>query len=325
MVPLWLQALVLGVVQGLSEFIPISSSAHLVLVPYLLGWGTPTLAFDVALHMGTLAAVLLYFRRDFVAMVTAVTHRADTPEARLYRRLAWMIVLGTVPVVVIGGVFKESIEEAFTSPTQTAIQLFATAALLIATDKLRTSRVARAQTRVSVGGGESGGDSERVWNGDWIGGDAQRGTWRRLRELPIGYDEHDPAGATLVRLTPARALVVGFMQALALLPGISRAGATIAGGVFSRLTREAATRYAFLLSIPALFGAGRLRITDLDHSGGYAVLDIVVGVIAAFVSGYLAIRWLIALVARERLTGFAWYCMVAGAVGLLGVAMLGPA
>ena len=176
MVPLWLQALVLGVVQGLSEFIPISSSAHLVLVPYLLGWGTPTLAFDVALHMGTLAAVLLYFRRDFVAMLTAVTRRADTPEARLYRRLAWMIVLGTVPVVVIGGVFKESIEEAFTSPTQTAIQLFATAALLIATEKVRTARVARAQTRVGVGGGESGGDSERVWNGDWIGGDAQRAT-----------------------------------------------------------------------------------------------------------------------------------------------------
>jgi undecaprenyl-diphosphatase len=320
MVPLWLQALVLGVVQGLSEFIPISSSAHLVLVPYLLGWDTPTLAFDVALHTGTLLAVLLYFRRDLVLMVWSVIRRGQESEARLYRRLALLIMLGTVPVALIGYVFKEPIEHAFTSPWQTAVQLLVTAALLVGTEKFRDRRVATAAAHAAPAGADR---QERVWTGDWIGAEAATVTAQRKDDVPIGADAEDPAGQTLTTLSPLRSVAIGLMQALALLPGISRSGATIAGGVWGGLTREAATRFSFLLSIPALIGASLLNITDLDDIGSYSGTDMWIGVIAATISGYIAIRWLITLVARERLIPFAWYCVAAAIVGFVGTMMIG--
>jgi undecaprenyl-diphosphatase len=119
------------------------------------------------------------------------------------------------------------------------------------------------------------------------------------------------------------ALVIGAIQSVALLPGVSRSGSTITGGIFAGLTREAATRFSFLLSIPALVGAGLLKVADLTEVGGYTAVEIAVGVTAAFVAGYAAIRWLVALVAHERLTGFAWYCLAAGTIGLLGVTLFG--
>ncbi|MGH8905954.1 MAG: undecaprenyl-diphosphate phosphatase, partial [Egibacteraceae bacterium] len=144
MIPLWLQALVLGVVQGLSEFVPISSDGHLVLVPFLLGWEEPSLSFIVALHMGTLGAVLLYFRRELLAMLMAVTSRSHTPEAMLHRRLAMLLAAGSVPVAVVGLLLEARIEEAFTSPLIAAAGLLVTAALLIAGERARDRRVAAA-------------------------------------------------------------------------------------------------------------------------------------------------------------------------------------
>ncbi|MGH8896395.1 MAG: undecaprenyl-diphosphate phosphatase [Egibacteraceae bacterium] len=318
MVPFWLQALVLGVVQGLTEFVPVSSSAHLVLVPYLLGWQQPALAFDVALHMGTLAAVLCYFRRELWAMAVAVTRGAQEAEGRLYRQLALLLVLASVPVAIVGALLERRIAAVFQAPGVTAALLFVTAAILAIGEKIRDRRVGRTLVTVNADG-----------DGTLVGGAAKSGaakaiTATRLRRLPVGWDDHDPAGATLAELGVRQAVTVGLMQVVALLPGVSRSGSTITGGIASGLTREAATRFSFLLSIPALIGAGMLSLADLTQPGPFGATDLAIGVLAAFVAGYLAIRWLVALVAHARLTGFAWYCAAAGAIGVLGYLMLGP-
>ncbi|MGH8933413.1 MAG: undecaprenyl-diphosphate phosphatase [Egibacteraceae bacterium] len=297
MIPVWLQAVVLGVVQGLSEFMPISSDGHLVLVPFLLGWEQPSLSFIVALHIGTLAAVLLYFRRDLAAMLIAVASRSSSPEAKLYRRLIVLLAVGSVPVALLGLTAEDQIQRVFSSPAIAATGLFVTAALLVSGEKARDRRVVAASDE-PVAAAKA-----------------------MMTSAPMGRDDRDPAGGTLVDLTAPRALLIGAFQSVALLPGVSRSGSTISGGMFAGLTREAATRFSFLLSIPALIGAAALNMTDLARPGGYGALELLTGIVAAFGSGYAAIRWLVALVARERLTGFAWYCLVAGLVGLLAVAL----
>ncbi len=297
MIPVWLQAVVLGVVQGLSEFMPISSDGHLVLVPFLLGWEQPSLSFIVALHIGTLAAVLLYFRRELAAMLAAVASRSSSSEANLYRRLIVLLAIGSVPVALLGFAAEERIQRVFSSPAIAAAGLFVTAALLVAGEKARDRRVVSASAKCVA---------------------TPKATMSRAN---MGRDDRDPTGGTLVGLTAPRALLIGAFQSVALLPGVSRSGSTISGGMFAGLTREAATRFSFLLSIPALIGAAALNLTDLARPGGYGTLELLAGIAAAFGSGYAAIRWLVALVARERLTGFAWYCLVAGLVGLLAVAL----
>ncbi|MBA2529159.1 MAG: undecaprenyl-diphosphate phosphatase [Euzebyales bacterium] len=139
--------------------------------------------------------------------------------------------------------------------------------------------------------------------------------------LPVGTDAADPRGNTLERLGAREALIVGGLQTLALLPGVSRSGTTISAGMAAGLTREAATRFSFLLSLPALVGAFSLSLDGLAAPGPYSGAAITAAVVAAFVSGYAAIRFLVKLVARDRLTGFAVYCVVAAAVGLLGTAL----
>jgi undecaprenyl-diphosphatase len=316
-VPIWLQALVLGVVQGLTEFIPVSSSAHLVLVPYLMDWQQPTLAFDVALHMGTLAAALWYFRRELWAMVAALTGRANPSEGRVYRQLAFLLMVASLPVAIAGALFERRIAAVFQSPAQTAALLFVTAGFLIMGEKIRDLRVVRTPPTRVLGEGPSL-DSEGTKSGD-----TRSMTATRLHSLSVGRDDFDPAGMTLAELGIRHAVVVGLLQALALLPGVSRSGATITGGLASGLTREAATRFSFLLSIPALIGASALNLADLAETDRYSALDIATGMVTSSVVGYFAIRWLVALVARDRLTGFAWYCMAVGIIGLLGYLMLG--
>ncbi|MDP9405855.1 MAG: undecaprenyl-diphosphate phosphatase, partial [Actinomycetota bacterium] len=142
--------------------------------------------------------------------------------------------------------------------------------------------------------------------------------------LPVGDDPGDPAGETLDGLDLRRALLVGVAQVVALLPGVSRSGTTIAAGVAAGLTREAAARFSFLLSLPALLGAFVLSLPELGEPGPYSGPAIAASVVAAFVSGYAAIRFLVRLLSRERLTGFARYCLFAAAVTVVGYAFLGP-
>jgi undecaprenyl-diphosphatase len=322
MTPTWIQAIVLGVVQGLTEFIPVSSSGHLVLVPYLLSWERPGLAFDVALHLGTAAAIIVFFRRELWAMTRGLLQGRRAPDGELYRKLALLLVLGSVPVAIVGLLFHDLFEEAFASPVAASCFLFATALILVGGERLRDRRVARAEAAAPA---LQESTPTRVWTGDWVGGTPQDSPPQELQTtIPTGEDDADPTGKPLQRIGVREALLIGAAQMLALFPGISRSGTTIMAGVAAGLTREAATRFSFLLALPALLGAGILSIGDLTETDVYAAPDIALGVLAAFVSGYLAIKFLVALVSSERLTGFAKYVVVVGIIGLVGYLMIGP-
>jgi undecaprenyl-diphosphatase len=256
-----IQAIVLGIVQGLTEFIPVSSSGHLVLVPWLLGWDIPhdvAFVFDVLVQLGTLVAVFAYFRGDLWAIARGVVlglaarRPLGTPEARL----GWLVAAATVPAVVLGFALKGYFEGTFSNAWTTAAQLLLTAALLVASERLG----------------------------------------KRLRGLETvnGMD----------------ALVVGLMQALALLPGVSRSGATIAGGLGRGLDRPAAARFSFLMSVPVMLGAGVIAANDLaaiPNAGEY-VAPILAGFAVAAVVGYAAIAWLLRYLSNGSLYGFAAYC-----------------
>lgn len=317
--PHWLQALILGIVQGVTEFVPVSSSGHLVLVPYLAGWDTPGLAFDVALHLGTAAAVVVYFRAELLGMLRAILRPAGA-EGALYRRLLVLLVIGTMPAAAAGLLLKPLFEEAFTSPLVVSSFLLVTAVLLTAGERFRARRIRQAKVRA-----DAAPRPQQVWNGDWMGEASEDVAPDPFASIEIGRDASDPAAVDLRKIGPGHALLVGLSQALALFPGLSRSGTTITAGLFSGLTRAAATRFSFLLSLPALIGAAIVSLPDLgEQSSAYTGGDLAVGVIASFLAGYATVAWLIRLVARERLTVFVRYLVAASAIGFLGYAMNGP-
>jgi undecaprenyl-diphosphatase len=280
MLELW-QAIVLGLVQGLTEFLPVSSSAHLVLVPWWLGWqAAPSLVFDTTLHLGTLVAVLAVLYGDVWRIVTAwlgsLTGRsARTAEARL----GWWLILGTIPAVILGVALQSFFERLFDSPPRVAGLLLVTGLILALAE--RFSR---------------------------------------------------PTGKLLAQLGWRDAVLVGLAQAVAIAPGISRSGATIAAGLARGLHRAEAARFSFLLSIPIIFGAGlqQLAKTVLGraHPASSAALAsepallLLVGFVVAALVGYLAIRFLLSYVQRRSLYPFAIYCWVVGIASLIG-ALLG--
>lgn len=289
--PTWLQALVLGLVQGVTEFIPVSSSAHLVLVPAYLGWDRPGLAFDVALHVGTLVALVIYYRRDLAAMVIAVIRPDSTPHHEVYRRLFRLLALASLPVAVVGLAFRSRIEAAFESPRLASALLLGTATLLLAGEWARRHRTAHAPTSVSVPSEQASAD--------------------------LGADPEDPTGTDLRNLRAGQAILVGLGQALALLPGLSRSGITITAGMAAGLTRPAATRFAFLLALPAIGGATLVSLPDMADLGAYTASDLLVGMVASALSGYLAIWTLVRLVVRAGLDRFVLYLVALAAAGVL--------
>lgn len=244
-----------GLVQGLTEFLPISSSGHLVLVPALLGMDEPDLATTAVLHLGTLAAVVWYYRKDLMRLAQV---RTD-PGAR---RILWLLALGTVPAALIGLFFDNTIESIFSEPWIAALLLIATGVILS------------------------------------FGLLAPRGD-RRVED-----------GKT------TDALVVGWAQALALLPGISRSGMTMTAAMAQGFERVEAARFAFLMAVPAIAGAGTLKGIDLVRSGGFEP-TMLVGVLTAAVSGYFAISFLVRLLGRAGLAPFAVYCLVFGTIAWL--------
>ncbi len=267
--PDWVQALVLGLVQGLTEFIPVSSSAHLVLVPALAGWERHGLAFDVALHLGTLTALLVYYREDLWAMVRAVIDRTPSAERSVHRNLILLLMLASLPVAIAGLTLEGAVESLFSSPRATAGLLFVTAAVLVVGERLH----------------------------------------RRNRT------EVDTDAPPAVRLR--QALLVGFAQAFALLPGLTRSGLTISTGIAAGLSRPAATRFAFLLGIPAIAGAALVQLPQVTDLGTISVTALAVGVVAAAVSGYAAIAMLVRLVARVGIDRFAWYVVPLAVISLI--------
>ena len=266
-----LQAALLGIVQGLTEFLPISSTAHLILVPWLLGWKlNPQAAFgfDVLVQWGTLVGVFAYFRHDLGSIVRGVFAGLargkpfDTFEARL----GWWIALATLPAVVVGLLFEAQIKSIFGDYAVVAGMMILAAVLLVS---------------------------------------AERFGKRQRRIDDIGTSD---------------AIVIGVWQSLALFPGVSRSSATIAGGMLRHLERSAAARFSFLMSIPALLGAGVVAIGDLLRNAALLsalALPLAAGFITAAISGYLAIRWLLGYLQRRALNVFAVYRVAFGLLCLI--------
>jgi undecaprenyl-diphosphatase len=278
---LYFQAIVLALLQGLTEFLPVSSSGHLNGVPYLLGWEPGGITFDVMLHAGTLVAVLLYFRGDLVYLATRSFGVGVTEEGEQQRawRVVGLLAIGSVPAAAAGLLFEDTFEAAFANPRIIAGFLFLTAGLLWAAERMRRARVA-----VAVGTSTS--------------------------ELTSAQEQVDP-GRREDTTTFRDAALIGCAQALAIFPGVSRAGATIAAGMALGLSRAAAARFSFLLSIPVILGATVFKLPDLGTEAPgtlpFGGAEIAVGVVVAAVSGYWAIRFLLRLVQTDDLLGFARY------------------
>jgi undecaprenyl-diphosphatase len=338
-----IRAIVLGIVQGITEFLPISSSAHLSIVPRLLGYATPTLAFEVLLHFGTLAAVAAYFARDLWAFVLCLVApgRLGPAEARTRRRLLGLLALASVPAAVVGFLLQDWADEQTARPLRASVWLVVTTVILIAAelyDRARTSRatpVARPGDEggglTEVGGGladplpEEGSDpppqvvgtrAERF--GRPTGTRAERFGRRTGTAQPRTRGERAVVTAEeeVDRLPVAKAAGIGLAQALALVPGTSRSGVTISMGLFEGVSREAAARFSFLLSIPAILGAGILKLDELSGATETPA-ELVAGTVAAGVSGFLAVSFLIRLLRTRTLWPFIWYRLVAGGLFVL--------
>lgn len=264
------QAAALGLVQGLTEFIPVSSSGHLVVVPHFLGWQfspEEAFVFDVLVQMGTLVAVLAYFRQELTAIARAfllgLVRRQPFAEADA--RMGWQLILATIPAAVIGLLCKDAVEQAFASPKLSGLFFLVTALLLLLAEKL--GRRSRALEQL-----------------DW-----------------------------------KDSLWIGFFQVISLLPGVSRSGATMTGGMARHFDRPAAARFSFLMSVPVMVGAGLLAVKDLLEmpAAGDFIPPLLIGFLTAMISGYIAIRWFISYLGRHSLELFAGYCLGLGLAVLL--------
>lgn len=272
----WFEALVLGLVQGLTEFLPISSSAHVRIVSELFFGGDAGASFTAVIQLGTEAAVVIYFAKDIWRLLKAWFRGLGSREARLDPdyKMAWYVIYGSIPIAVLGVLFKEEIRSGLRNLWITAIVLMVFAAILAVADE--TGRQAR------------------------------------------------------TRLTLKDSWVMGFAQAMALVPGVSRSGGTLTAGLFLGLRREDATRYAFLLAIPAVFGAGIFSIPDvLDRSGPGLQADIpqtIAATVVSFVVGYACVAWLLRYVAKHSYMVFVWYRIALGAVlcALLATGVVSP-
>jgi len=267
------EAVILGIVQGLTEPLPVSSSAHLVIIPALIpGFQQPTVAFDVLLHLGTLVAVVFFLRREIGALLaslfpekrrTAGTRRIDGSERAANRRMVLWIVIATFLTGIIGILFKDRIERLFESVETTACMLFITGILLFLSDRVKTNE-------------------------------------RRKEEMNL-----------------TDGIVLGLVQASALIPGISRSGSTISVGIFRGLERETSARFSFLLSVPAIGGAVILKAADLIRLPTGDLPSLGVGFLAAAITGFLSLKLLFAMINKTGLAPFAYYCWFVGTATLI--------
>jgi undecaprenyl-diphosphatase len=314
------QAIVLGLLQGLTEFLPVSSSGHLQGVPYLLGWETGSLTFDVLVHTATLGAVVIYFRHDLWHLASAGLGIGDHDERT--RRDAWVMIgllaIGTVPAAFAGVAFEDVFEAAFASPRAVALFLYLTAVLLWTAERIRRRRiearpgaVARMERRTAAQ------PEERAVVEDIAEQlPPQPADEAELEDL----GESDP-GRDVDTLRVRDAVAIGGAQALAIFPGISRSGATIAMGMALGMSRTAAARFSFLLAVPIILGATLATLPDIGTRPPGTLdlgpVEIAAGMLAAGLSGYWAISTLLAVVQRRDLLGFARYVVVFGTVLLI--------
>ncbi len=248
-----LEAVILGIIQGLAEFLPISSSGHLVLAQSLLKMEEPAMAFDVMLHLGTLVPVLIIYRKDVWKLI-------KNP----FQKLTVMLIFGTLPAVVAALLFGDWFESLFNGGTLLWPGFFITGVLLLLADRMQGGR-------------------KQVKN-----------------------------------MAPIDALIIGCVQAVAIIPGISRSGSTVTASLTRKLDRKAAAKYSFLLSIPAILGAAVLQVKDMlggeDILGDITLLPVVMGTLAAMLTGYLAITFMIKLIEKSNLKVFSYYVFALGAI-----------
>ena len=261
------QSIVLGAVQGVTEFLPISSTAHLILVPTLMGWPDPGLTFDVALHIGTVAAMLTYFAPDFRLIVAAGCRSLWARDLQdPYQRLAWMIVLGSIPAGVAGVLGEKWIESTLRSPLIIGASLMLVAVAILLADRR--------------------GADGRSW-----------------KELGI-----------------RDALVIGFGQACALIPGFSRSGSTMLAGLVQGLSRASAARFSFLLGTPITLASCLFKLKDLFHQplASNEAVAFAAGIATSGIVGYASIRFLLRYLAEQPLAVFMYYRI---ALGLLVIGL----
>ncbi len=267
------QAIVLALVQAFTEFLPVSSTAHLTLFPWLLGWQDPGLAFDVALHAGTLVAVLLYFFKDWLTLALCgvgvkYPANATAEDVGQHKKLFWYMVIGTIPGGILGALFEHKIEEHFRTPYVIAISLIAVALVM--------------------------------W---WA--DSKSPLKRPIEQSNIGD-----------------AVTIGTAQALALCPGVSRSGITITAGLFRGFTREAATRFSFLLSTPLIAGAvvSHLpKLIKLHKAGGLdlPLSTLLISILVSGVAGYFVIAFFLRYLQTHTLKLFVFYRLLFGIIVLV--------
>jgi undecaprenyl-diphosphatase len=301
-----LRAIVLGIVQGLTEFLPISSSAHLAIVPKLLGYRAPELSFEILLHFGTLAAVVAYFARDLWEFVLSVVApgRLDPGQAPVKRRLLVLLVLASVPAAALGYLLSDWADRQTSRPLRAAVWLVLTTLILIAAELYAKRRTARA---VPAAYPEDGGVRRAA---------ATRAERLHGRGAVSTVARTESAEEEVERLPTGKAIGIGVAQAVALVPGTSRSGITISAGLFEGVSREAAARFSFLLSIPAILGAGILKLPDLSGVTEPKA-QLVAGFLAAAISGFLAVSGLLRLLRTRTLWPFIWYRIVAGSLFVL--------
>jgi undecaprenyl-diphosphatase len=290
------ESIVIGALQGVTELFPVSSLGHSVLIPALIGgrWArdlnvsapeSPYLAFIVGLHVATALALLLFFWRDWLRIVggfvTSVRHRRISTADE---RLAWMIVLATIPVGITGLLLEHTFRTVLGKPIPAAVFLMVNGAILYAAERMRRRAVRRGDERV-----------EPEHTADGVASD------RRIATRGFG-----------------ETTLIGAAQVLALLPGISRSGATMAAGLSRGLDHEDAARFSFLLATPVIFAAGLLKIPDLTGPLGAGIGgQVLAGSAASFVCAYLSVRFLTRYFERRTLTPFAIYCALAGLFSLI--------
>lgn len=248
-------SIILGIIQGLTEFLPISSSGHLVLVEAILGVESEGVSFELMLHLGTLLAILIYFRSRIWSLVTCLFDRSMARE----RKIVFYLVVGTIPAGLAGLFLSDVFDRAFSSPVQTSLMLLATGLILFSTRFARTT----------------------------------------------GRD-----------ITVVTAVAIGVAQAVAILPGISRSGATIAAGMLGGVKPSEAAEFSFLLAVPAIAGAAVLKSGELIQIDPSLAESYVVGTVTALVFSLLAVHTVLKIIRRGKFAYFSYYCFAAGATGL---------
>lgn len=279
-----IQSIFLGAIQGVTEFLPISSSAHLILARWIFHWPDPGIAFDVILHWGTLIGVLWFFRKTWIRLFKSVLPsrflRQRKDIAAKNRKMLGILIIATIPGAAAGYLFNDYAENVLRSPMIIAIMMILLGVLLFVGDK-------KAETK------------------------KQSASWRNKETVEIGWGANPFANKREIEWW--NGILIGCAQAVAIVPGVSRSGATMTAGLFAGLDRKTAAEFSFLLSAPIIFGAGLKEISDLIKLGRLN-LSLILGFLAAAISGFLAIKFLVNYLEKKNFSAFAWYRIIAGAV-----------